>query len=1199
MTKHVTPPCADDPRDGAPSAAANSVLDAVHGPFFRRLDWAAFWTCFLLTLGAYFFTMAPTVTLEDSGELAVASDYLGVPHPPGYPIWTLVTWFGQWMFHFVEYNGHPNPAWGVTFVGSALFGALACGLFALLISRSGTDILRSIPSFTRTLGLKGESAICWISGVSGGLLFAFSPVLWSQSTIVEVYSLNAFFLMAVLTALYIWMCRPEDFRFFYAMAFLFGLGLTNHQSLMFLGLAIVTAVLARELRGWRDALLLLGMIAVVAAGMNSPLPMLFSLGALIPALFLKHTRLFRDFSIVGLLFLSALLVNQWAARAGHPALVWRAGPGKPGFWLWTLLAVYVPVVISFRAKGRQVVSAAFLLVLCAVALNLLAARAGRDLLLLTSGPLSLGFWLWPALGMAGTIAVARLPRRGRLAALGALLLATLFLVGRWAGSFHPEFSMAGGLTSLGFWNGVLFASLVAGLTWFELGHGRQVGLTFLMVELGLSFYLYMPLSSEQNPPMNWGYPRTMEGFMHAITRGQYEKISPAANMKQILANPVFFLRQMHAIIFNPGGYNSVIAQFTWPISLLALAPFFFLRRYGRRAINWIATTLVAFLAMTVIFIVFQYPQLDVQTLFIGRVQYIQAHAIFAMWISYGIILALSALGSLAPRAGRRFRRIAVAGLVVTAMLPAVPLLRNAYDRDFIRTVGSCDQAGHDFGWQFGYYQLTGARGILEELTEEERAAYPNPSYPPEMGTNAIFFGGTDPGRFVPTYMIYSARVRPDVYLITQNALADNTYMQVMRDLYGDDIWIPSQDDSNRAFRHYVDDIRAGRIDAGADVDFKDGRVSVQGVHGVMQINGILARMIFDANKYVQEPDLMRQFEAGADLAGAGVRIMEYEGEPRPVREFYVEESYVIPWMYPYLEPHGLIMRIHPEPTELTEEMIRNDREFWTWYKARLLSDRHFLRDVVAQKTFSKLRSAIAGLYAARGRIEESELAFQQAIDLYPLSPEANFRLADVYIRRGQFDKARHVMKTLLEMDPGNDRVPEFLGRIDAMADLESRRAELEEKFLKGGGGNVQEALELMMVYAQMQEWTHFNQLAGQLLGNDEIAPEAYLQIARLATSARRLDVMELAFTRYTERRPNVPDGWIDLAGAQAMKGKENAAIRSLQQAVRTGGERARARIASDPRFQALRDHPGFRGLAPSPGAGRPAPLPGAVRDLIR
>jgi len=51
--------------------------------FFTRTDWLAFASSFLITLAVYVYTLAPTVTLEDSGELAVASDYLGVPHPPG------------------------------------------------------------------------------------------------------------------------------------------------------------------------------------------------------------------------------------------------------------------------------------------------------------------------------------------------------------------------------------------------------------------------------------------------------------------------------------------------------------------------------------------------------------------------------------------------------------------------------------------------------------------------------------------------------------------------------------------------------------------------------------------------------------------------------------------------------------------------------------------------------------------------------------------------------------------------------------------------------------------------------------------------------------------------------------------------------------------------------------------------------------
>ena len=101
-----------------------SFLDNLTGAFFRRIDWWAFWIVSLVTLAVYVHTLAPTVTLEDSGELAVASDYLGVPHPPGYPIWTLITWFFQWIFPWVTYNGHPNPAWSVG-LASAVAGVTA------------------------------------------------------------------------------------------------------------------------------------------------------------------------------------------------------------------------------------------------------------------------------------------------------------------------------------------------------------------------------------------------------------------------------------------------------------------------------------------------------------------------------------------------------------------------------------------------------------------------------------------------------------------------------------------------------------------------------------------------------------------------------------------------------------------------------------------------------------------------------------------------------------------------------------------------------------------------------------------------------------------------------------------------------------------------------------------------------------------
>ena len=101
-------------------------------------------------------------------------------------------------------------------------------------------------------------------------------------------------------------------------------------------------------------------------------------------------------------------------------------------------------------------------------------------------------------------------------------------------------------------------------------------------------------------------------------------------------------------------------------------------------------------------------------------------------------------------------------------------------------------------------------------------------------------------------------------------------------------------------------------------------------------------------------------------------------------------------MYPHLTPYGIIMKVNRQPLpELTEDILRKDHEFWSKYSERLIGnwitydtsvkeiaafvekvylrrdfsgfkgDRAFVRDDQAQKSFSKLRNAIAGMYAWR------------------------------------------------------------------------------------------------------------------------------------------------------------------------------------------------------------------------------------------
>jgi hypothetical protein len=120
-----------------------------------------FWLVTLVTLAGYLYTVAPDLTLEDSGELAVGSMYAGVPHPPGYPVWTLYTWL------FTKILPFTNIAWRVA-VSSAVAAAFACGICGLLISRGSSMLLEGIEWF-ENLDRRWESWICVISGWVGGL----------------------------------------------------------------------------------------------------------------------------------------------------------------------------------------------------------------------------------------------------------------------------------------------------------------------------------------------------------------------------------------------------------------------------------------------------------------------------------------------------------------------------------------------------------------------------------------------------------------------------------------------------------------------------------------------------------------------------------------------------------------------------------------------------------------------------------------------------------------------------------------------------------------------------------------------------------------------------------------------------------------------------------------------------------------------
>ena len=206
----------------------------------------AAWVAALLALWVYVQTLSPTVAWvnlgEDSGDLLAASATLGIPHPTGYPLFTLL---GR--------TASLIPVGAVAFrinLIAALAGA-ASVFFLTLVALELTSPREERSAGPEPAGPaarpRGAGAPAIAAAVAAALAYAFSRGAWSQSVLSEVYTLNAAFFGATL-----WASARADragsARHLMLAAFLLGLGLTNHLLLLAASAAVFTVAVRLALR---------------------------------------------------------------------------------------------------------------------------------------------------------------------------------------------------------------------------------------------------------------------------------------------------------------------------------------------------------------------------------------------------------------------------------------------------------------------------------------------------------------------------------------------------------------------------------------------------------------------------------------------------------------------------------------------------------------------------------------------------------------------------------------------------------------------------------------------------------------------------------------------------------------------------------------------------------------------------------------
>jgi len=145
--------------------------------------------------------------------------------------------------------------------------------------------------------------------------------------------------------------------------------------------------------------------------------------------------------------------------------------------------------------------------------------------------------------------------------------------------------------------------------------------------VGLTLYLYEPIASMTNPPVNWAYPRTVTGFVHLISRGQYERIRLPSDVFAYIGELWIYLRVMSR-------------DFGIHYLVLSLTPFLFWRKIPRRPRLWLLAIALANVSVVLSMIAVTNPSPDRGSVELVETLYSATHIIPALSAGAAVLLLL-------------------------------------------------------------------------------------------------------------------------------------------------------------------------------------------------------------------------------------------------------------------------------------------------------------------------------------------------------------------------------------------------------------------------------------------------------------------------------------------------------------------------------------------------------------------------------
>ena len=260
----------------------------------------------------------------------------------------------------------------------------------------------------------------------------------------------------------------------------------------------------------------------------------------------------------------------------------------------------------------------------------------------------------------------------------------------------------------------------------------------------------------------------------------------------------------------------------------------------------------------------------------------------------------------------------------------------------------------------------------------------------------VYVGGTDDGRWVPE-LLNETSGDPHI-IVTQNALADGSYLDYVRELYGDQFNTLTAEDSQLAFQQYTADAQKRlqhdldfpdepkQVLPGENLQMVDGHLQISGATAVMAINQLLLQSLMQKN---------------------------------PGIPFAIQQSFPFANTYPTALPLGPLMELNAQSdqTPFTADVAQQSVDYWSSTAQALLADPNATGSSYTLKAYSHDVNATANLLAANNFTDQAEQAYALASQLYPGNPEPVNGLAKLLTQTGHADQAQALVNQFVSQYP--------------------------------------------------------------------------------------------------------------------------------------------------------------------------------------